>query len=363
MKKYVIKLRVVAIFLVTVMTLFAVSCIKEDAKEKEEVTYVLFEKNKYKGTYISNDFSLIERWRSAGGGNVNLPTSVNLDVPVGRDQGNVGSCVSFAVTSQASFYLKQMLGGVYNENLLLSPSYLHSIIRWRPGGGFCPSDTEEQFCGSFFNDAYVEIRNNGCVLLKDKPYSRNEALTAPTAAQRAEAQNRKIGSYWKIRVSDLRTVLATNNPVVAGIKLSNGTGSFRAPQSHGDSDFIWLNNNGMRSDDEDNHAVVISGYRQINGELHYQIVNSWGETGYRYVTERILTEALIRDFNDPALFVIDNIVVNNNSNNNSNNNNSGQKTEAKISLSGNLNFGTVKPNEQVSKTLIVRNIGDASLNV
>lgn len=348
------------VFIAIAIILFNNSCIKENTIYKQEdVKYILFEKDKYKGSYINSDFSSIKRFKPAIGWNMNLPTSIDLYLPVGRDQRNIGSCVSFAVTSQASFYIQQKLGGVYDENLLLSPSYLHSIIRLKPGEPDCSSDTEEHLCGSFFKDAYKEMKDNGCVLLKDKRYSITECLTPPTASLRLEAQKRKIGSHWKIGIEDIKTVLASNNPVVAGIKLSTGVGSFRYPQKYGESDFLWLNNIGIRNDNKDNHAVVISGYRLIDGELRYQIVNSWGESGYRYVSERVLLEALLKDNNDYALFVIDDIII-------KENNDTfipEQKKEAKISLNGNMNFNKIRKGEQETRTLIVSNTGNGTLKV
>ncbi|MFJ1429183.1 choice-of-anchor D domain-containing protein [Capnocytophaga canimorsus] len=347
-------------YVLLILASIFVGCVKEkegsdgDDNMSNDKKTVNFEHRK--GVDLKVNFDGIEKLESSSAGNVNYPPSVLLDVPIGRDQGIVGSCVSFATTSQVSFYVRdQMNMSRYNDDIILSASYLHSLIRNRPGYGCYATPENEHECGAYFSNSYIQLRDGGCASTRVKPYSVLECLTLPSETQIAQAKYR-IGKYYNIDFKDIRRFLRDEHPIVAGIHLSNGEGSFRKPY-YDDKYLIWSNNQNKSS--TDNHAVLINGYEEINGDIYYFITNSWGEKKPRRVPENILRDALIKIDTDHALFVIDRVIIDK-ARNDDDNDISNKKSIIEVSESF-INFNQVKVGETKIKRLVIKNKGSKNL--
>ncbi|MDO4729441.1 MAG: choice-of-anchor D domain-containing protein [Bacteroidota bacterium] len=345
---------------VLILTSIFVGCVKEkegsnggDDNISNDKKTISFEHRK--GVDLKINFDGFQKLKSSSAGNVTYPPSVFLDVPIGRDQGIVGSCVSFATTSQVSFYVRdEMNMSYYNDDIILSASYLHSLIRTRPGYGCLATQENEHECGAYFSASYTQLKDGGCASTRVKPYSVLECLTLPNESQMAQAKYR-IGKFYNIDFKDIRRFLRDQHPVVAGIHLSNGEGSFREP--YYDSKYlIWSNNQNLSS--RDNHAVLINGYEEINGEAYYFIINSWGEKQPRRVPENILRDALIKTDSDYALFVIDRVIID--ARNHDNNDIPDKKSIIEIN-ENRINFEQVIVGETKIKRVLIKNKGSKNL--
>ncbi|MFK8285373.1 Ig-like domain-containing protein [Capnocytophaga canis] len=340
MKKYVIKLRVVAIFLVTVMTLFAVSCIKIVQEKGEDDNSNIENEDEYLGMDLGDFY--VEP--NVGFGNfidANLPSAFDLtaDMPPIGNQGTIFSCASWAVCAVKSYYNHKKTGKPYSDATRMSPSYVHSQIRE------CLTDR----CGALVKDAFNILEKQGVCTLAEKPYNSDECKRVPTAYQREMAARNRIKGYQSISFEDIKGNISQGDPVIIQFEYSAGaTGTIAAPRIDNKGRRIW---DTYRKSNL-HHALVVIGYD--DNEQLFKLFDSFGTGGKKkdgmiYVKYDVLKKAYSGIYIMEDLEEVDETPQ--------------QKTEAKISLSGNLNFGTVKPNEQVSKTLIVRNIGDASLNV
>jgi hypothetical protein len=239
---------------------------------------------------------------SSGGfgfGSGNLPASANLVPrfpPIG-DQGNYGTCVTWA----AGYSLKAALNAI---DLNLSQAQLAS-----PANQFSakdhfyaiPNNLKGSNCnGTNFTPALDVVLERGIAREQIVPYTNlgNCNSSGIQSAWTADAANHKITNYRRIdkTVNSIKANIANNVPVVIGAKLA-------------DNFMTWNSSNVLSSNTTYNqvgqhayHALIVAGYddnRGPNGA--FRVVNSWGnswgDAGFVWVDYNFMINSFIWDTN------------------------------------------------------------------
>lgn len=208
-----------------------------------------------------------------GMGNTSLPSSYSIKTklpPIG-DQGQYGTCVTWAV----GYNLKTTLNAIdknWNASTLAdtrnqtSPKDLFLAIPSADKGDDCN--------GTSFEPAFTQLVNRGGASLSSVPYANmGSCAQSADAGVAGEAGKNKLSNFRKVSmdVTEIKTYVSQNRPVVFGAKLSDNFMTWRGDQvltSHSS-----YTNVGQHA----RHAMMIIGYddnRGPNGA--FQVVNSWG---------------------------------------------------------------------------------------
>ncbi len=205
----------------------------------------------------------------------NLDLSQNLP-PVG-DQGNLGSCVAWAVAYAAKSYHEKIEENwdLANSQNQFSPSWIYNQIN----GG--------QDSGSQIPDALNLVVHQGLDTLANFPYSVNDYTTQPDNTSYINASKYKATSWTYVinNANVIKQLLNDGNVVIASLSIF--------------PDFDNLNNSSNKVYDNLNvgssrgkHAVVLVGYddniQRSNGQGAFKFINSWGtdwgESGYGWLS-------------------------------------------------------------------------------
>ena len=226
-----------------------------------------------------------------GMGNTNLPSSYTIQAnlpPIG-DQGQYGTCVTWAVgynmkTALNSIDKKWSASAVANPQNQTSPKDLFLAI---------PSSQKGTNCnGTNFEPAFTQLVNRGSASLSSSPYDdMGNCSQSPDAAHTSEAGNNKLANFRKISmdVNEIKTYLAQNRPVVFGAKLGDNFMTWRGDQvisSH--SSFVNVGQHAR-------HAMMIMGYDDNKGPNGaFRVVNSWGtvwgNNGYIWIDYNFMVD-------------------------------------------------------------------------
>ncbi|HQD08373.1 MAG TPA: C1 family peptidase [Flavihumibacter sp.] len=206
-------------------------------------------------------------------GDGNLPTSFSIKAklpPIG-DQGQYGTCVTWAV----GYNLKTTLNAIdknwsstdlaSNRNQT-SPKDLFLAIPAAEKGGDCN--------GTNFEPAFTQLINRGTASLSSVPYTNmGDCSQSPDAGVAGEAAVNKLSNYRKISMSvnEIKTYLSQNRPVVFGAKLSDNFMTWRSDQ------VLTSHSSFTNVGEHAHHAMMIIGYDNSKGPNGaFQVVNSWG---------------------------------------------------------------------------------------
>lgn len=208
-----------------------------------------------------------------GMGNTNLPSSYSIKTklpPIG-DQGQYGTCVTWAV----GYNLKTTLNAIdknWNASTLAdarnqtSPKDLFLAIPAADKGANCE--------GTSFEPAFTQLINRGGASLNSVPYTNmGNCGQQPDAGVSTEAGNNKLSNFRKVSmdVTEIKTYISQNRPVVFGAKLGDNFMTWRGDQvitSH--SSFVNVGQHAR-------HAMMVIGYDDSKGPNGaFQVVNSWG---------------------------------------------------------------------------------------
>ena len=189
-------------------------------------------------------------------------------------QGSIGSCVGQSgrvVISDTE----------QNGNLDLSPMWIYKKAKkydyWKG----------EDYEGTSISGACKALVKEGVCLESLWPYVPTEE-THPELGAAEDAASRKIKSYYYVSVRDHKAIknLLIKESLWVSLTL---TDAFRG---------IRVDDDGMITPlDSDKaiggHAVAIVGWTHINGELFWEIQNSWGtrwgDNGYCFISAKLLT--------------------------------------------------------------------------
>lgn len=209
-----------------------------------------------------------------------------------RNQSNLGSCTSFAVTAMYEAMMNR--NGIEGENIM-SPAYLfyHSnVLTGRPSGG---SNYREQLeilaeKGICFENLYL--------------YDADSSFATPSEAAVEEAKKHRVITAKQIPlVNELNKVdtLRRNHQLIASA-LSEGYPvgiSLRVYDNLGNTGAFVAHPDDTPEAKEDGwHAMVIVGYSEENN--FYIVRNSWGkgfgEDGYCYISSAYIDDPKYLDF-------------------------------------------------------------------
>ncbi|ADZ22787.1 C1A family cysteine protease [Clostridium acetobutylicum] len=215
-------------------------------------------------------------------GATKLARSVDLSsrFPSVKDQGSLGSCVTFATTYAKTYEENQNRNwGVNVPSHFFSPSYIYSQIH---------SDNSADGGGSQFSDAFNLIEEQGDTSITDMPYDGSDYgwETQPTAVQREHAAQYKATDWQQLdsgNYSEIKQELAKGTPVVIGIDV------------YPDFDNISPSNpvfDVISGDDRGGHALCVVGYDDSKQAV--KIINSWGTNwginGYGWISYKVLQQ-------------------------------------------------------------------------
>lgn len=189
-----------------------------------------------------------------------------------RDQGQIGACASFALSSIFEYIINTANGG--EEKIQLSPRFLYYNVCEKNDDG-TPNDK-----GSSFYDNIQSLREQGICEERLCQYSRNIAV-APEREAIEDAKSRLVTEAKNVNVchKDITSALAEGFPVAISLKIFDSFGK-------GKKGFVFRpSEKELQSSDFGYHAMVICGFSE---EKHIYIVrNSWGsqfgDKGYCYV--------------------------------------------------------------------------------
>lgn len=224
-----------------------------------------------------NSFANIARARS----NVIL-SSVDLSkyFPKPGDQGQMGSCTSWAVSyaTRSYYWAKGLKRQPISASEIASPSYTYNQTAPTPGpnGKMCG--------GTSIPSAFRVMMTQGVSSMADWPYSDNGCLpTAPTDTQLSAAGKGKIPGYQNISYSSLSVIdafrenLERGNPLVVAVILNTMEWS----RFKGGEVYTAGPDSLTPSGQHGRHAMVVVGYddniKAKNGDVGaFKLMNSWG---------------------------------------------------------------------------------------
>ncbi|OFW57113.1 MAG: hypothetical protein A2Y75_01965 [Candidatus Solincola sediminis] len=224
-------------------------------------------------------------------------TDLSSELPPVGNQGGQGSCVAWAT----SYYYKSWLESkehtgwsLSNPYYQFSPSFVYNQINGGVDGG------------SYFEDAFSLMENDGDTDIAQMPYSQNDYLTQPSAATSQAAEPYRIAGNWGYfwirsimgpysspnNIDSIKTWLNNGNILVMGIPIYYDFPSFAGNPANPYYDY-----NGT-SGFAGGHGVCIAGYDDnanpsgVDADHRggFKMVNSWGSNwngtshGYVYLS-------------------------------------------------------------------------------
>lgn len=196
-----------------------------------------------------------------------------------KDQGQIGACTVFAVTSIFEYILKKSTQNVPD----LSESFVYYNVRRAKG-------EERTDTGSSFQDVIMSIGTEGICTEELHPYSKPLG-EAPSDEAVLDGKTRRIVKALNVAVSehDIKSAIQEGYPVAVSLKVFNsfspqvrgGAGS-----SVGISGFVPHPSEAeLASGEYGYHAMVVVGYS--DEAKHFVVRNSWGkqfgDEGYCYI--------------------------------------------------------------------------------
>ena len=212
--------------------------------------------------------------------------------PPVRNQKDLGSCTSFAVTAM---YEGMMARSVMGDVEYLSPGYLFyysNILKGRPQGG------------SNFHDQLEVLGTYGVCEDKLYNYQPDNPSQKPTAEAIENAKQHRVlkakqielchdpnkGKVIKRNHTAITSALSEGYPVGISLKVYDNLGK--------EGPFILHPSESPQAKEEGYHAMVIVGYSEENG--FYIVRNSWGpefgDEGYCYIPTAYIDDSEYLDF-------------------------------------------------------------------
>lgn len=229
-----------------------------------------------------------------------LPLSVDhrtdgLDGPL-KDQQEVGTCTAFSLSTAMDNAIRRL-----GQREVMSP--LHVWSRYRvPRIDKAGDANLEKAITSEAQWPYDPAK--ACRLAQQRDFDcenaynvRNDSVDATLEGevQRANTQ----GVFKLTTVESLRS--SPGNPQEVAAIIAGGDSVWAAFKTHPNWQGVRLGRDGIIADyqevDEKGHAVVLTGYRTLNGVKQFLIHNSWGprwgDNGYGWISENMVRDHMI----------------------------------------------------------------------
>lgn len=185
-----------------------------------------------------------------------------------KDQGQIGACTVFAISSIYEYILKKAIG----EETDLSESFVYYNVRHLDG-------KELEDTGSSFQDVITNIGEQGICTESLHPYT-HLLSDVPSDEAYLDAEKRRITKALNVNVTenDIKSAIQEGYPVAISLKIFD---SF-----HVTSGFVKRpTDEEIESADFGYHAMVVVGYS--DDTKFFVVRNSWGEhfgdKGYCYI--------------------------------------------------------------------------------
>ncbi|MFO0741629.1 MAG: C1 family peptidase [Labilithrix sp.] len=213
-----------------------------------------------------------------------------------KDQGDVGACTSFALSSVFDNSLRRA-----SQNITTSPEHLWSHYA---------VPTMEDAASSNLNkpitthEALPYSGKEACQLMKDstddcgaaynvRPNSAASDPALQAKLRTADASNgHKIIAFEELQVQppnidEIVAVLASGADIWAAFNIDSSSFVNRRMTNFVIPDWVFV---------DGGHALAISGYRKVNGQYQFLLHNSWGvswgDQGYAWVSQAMVTRWL-----------------------------------------------------------------------
>lgn len=210
-------------------------------------------------------------------------TEKSVDLRAGftpiKDQGEIGACTVFAVSSIFEYILKKNS----HQNHDLSESFVYYNVRHAEGN-------EKEDTGSSYQDVIGSIGSLGICTEALHPYSKGLS-EQPSEDAYQDAIARRITKALDVAVKeeDIKSAIQEGYPVAVSLKVYN---SFSATTNSGNGSHVgasgfvqYPSKEEIESDEYGYHAMVIVGY--TDETKHFVVRNSWGQSfgdkGYCYI--------------------------------------------------------------------------------
>ncbi|MFI5042970.1 MAG: C1 family peptidase, partial [Acidimicrobiales bacterium] len=209
-----------------------------------------------------------------------------------KDQGDVGSCTSFSLSSAMDNGIRRQNKGDTMSSLHIWSHYAFPNMS-RAGEGNLNKAIADWAVWPYDPSVACELDQSGgeepCGPYSP-PVTQGGASSDP--AIQASEKTAEAAGQWKVTEYDavptdpdsIAALLATGSDVWFSMEIGN---SWMNPS--GDTIADWDQNS-----IDGGHAVLLSGYRHKNGQRQFLIHNSWGPTwadnGYAYISESMLKQ-------------------------------------------------------------------------
>jgi C1A family cysteine protease len=195
-----------------------------------------------------------------------LPDSVDLreHCPPIYDQGQLGSCTAFAITSALEF--QRIKEG--HTDIHFSELFVYYLERKMEG-------TVSQDSGAYIRDGMKAVYTYGACPEQEWPYDIARFTRKPSRTAYSQARHTKTVQYSRVVQTGLRPVLASGMPVIFGFSVYD---SFMT-QAVADSGIAPMPDF-TRERVVGGHAVMAVGYTQDTYLCRNQWGESWGQKGY-----------------------------------------------------------------------------------
>jgi len=214
----------------------------------------------------------------------------NLFPPV-KSQGSQGSCVSWA----AGYYIKS-----YQERLekngnystledVMSPAFIYNYHH--KGDSSCKNS------GMRLITAAKILKEKGISTWSDLPYDQNICSDGPDDSVLQKARTNRIDSFKRTHISNFKTFLASNTPILIGVDIyPNFHSCFKHSPCMSDYTASGSVFKTLKGSPDGGHAVVVVGYSDI--KKAYKIINSWGthwgDNGFMWISYPLFSKILKR---------------------------------------------------------------------
>jgi C1A family cysteine protease len=220
-------------------------------------------------------------------GTLPLPPKVDLrdgHMPPVEDQGNLGSCTSFAIAG-AVMYTRARLG-----KPTFTPSHLFIYYGERAIEGTIRSDA-----GAEIRDGIKVVNKSGVCPESDWPYVISQFAHKPPQRAYADALEHRSVGYQRVRreEAEIKGALASGAPVVVGISVYESLESSEVARTG----TVPMPKRGEQL--LGGHAILLVGYDDASERwlLRNSWSSTWGQQGYFTLPYRyLLTPSLSADF-------------------------------------------------------------------
>ena len=185
-----------------------------------------------------------------------------------KDQGEIGACTVFSITSIFEYILKQNL----EQETDLSESFVYYNVRHKDG-------KENEDTGSSFQDVIRSVGDLGVCTESLHPYSTG-LNKQPSEEAYVDGKTRRITKALNVNIfeKDIKSAIQEGFPVAVSLKIYD---SFNSTSGFVKRPTIEE----LESADFGYHAMVVVGY--TDETKHFVVRNSWGEhfgdKGYCYI--------------------------------------------------------------------------------